>query len=204
MTNQLVEHTHIAFEYVERIYEEVATLVREVETLLAETPDRFVIGRPSGYGISTRGSTGIEPRNVTRWLMRQFAVCFIPEDRAKMDKGQTATKLTPELRVLYLRFILDGYDRCLFDGHPLKEPTVLFGVLHDISSRKRKKFENVMADLEYSESKLFKALPAVEMDEAYFKLRGHLQRLALFSLTDAAAVGRLLVEPLLAQYRKTP
>ena len=204
MSGKLVEQTHIAFEFVQRLYDEVATLIREVEKLLAEPPNSFLIGRPSGYGISSRSSTGIDAQNVARWLSRQFSVFFAPEDRVEAQKGQTVTALVPELRVLYLRFLLDGYERYLFDGQPLTEPSALFGVLYDVSSPngKRKKFEYVIGDLEYAEAKLCRSLPVVDIDTAPFKLKGRLQHVALYSLTDATAVGKLLVEPLLAQYRE--
>jgi len=104
----MIENTVNAFNFIQRLYDETATLIREIEGLLGDEPECFMIGRPSGYGISTRGSTGLEQQNVNRWLTKRFAVFFMPEDVLKLQKGQTVTPL-PTTNVVYLRFLLDGY-----------------------------------------------------------------------------------------------
>jgi hypothetical protein len=53
--------------------------IKEMEGLLNEEDEEFIIGRLSGYGISKRSSTGLEANNVALWLMKTFAVFFVPQ-----------------------------------------------------------------------------------------------------------------------------
>lgn len=204
--SELVEQSRIAFEFVQLLYAEVGTLIREVEALLADEEESFVILRPSGYGISTRGSTGIDAQNIARWLNRRFSVAFVPDGDGgtRLSGGQTITNLHPELRVLYLRFLLDGYQHIAMGDVALAEPSVLYGVLHGASSPsgKNTKFEQMMTDLEYGEKSAFKALPRVDYSGRKSNVKGRLESVALFSLDDSEAVATRLVRPALALFRR--
>jgi len=191
------------FRFVQRLYDEVATLIREIEGTLAEEPEQFMIGRPSGYGITTRGSTGLDPQNVNRWLTRRLAVFFVQETETDLKGGQTRTPLAPGLRILYLRFMLDGYDAFSYDGEPLEVPTLLFGVLEGPSSKREQwnKFENIMTHFEYVEPQLYDDLPKLEIDNNYVQVHGHLSRVDLFDLENTEELGLRVIEPLLTQFR---
>ena len=199
----MIENVTNAFNFIQRLYDETATLVREIEKLLGTEPECYMIGRPSGYGISTRSSTGLEQQNVNRWLTRRFAVFFIPEDVYKLRQGQTVTTL-PTTNVMYLRFLLDGYKSFSFGGNPIDAPSLLFGVLHDASSPsgRKKKFEHLMGDLEYLEAKLLRGLPEVGITEANAVVSGTLQIVPLFNLTNSEAVNDQVVQPLVEQWRE--
>jgi len=203
----LVEQCRVAFDFVQQLYNEVGTLIREVEALLAEEEESFKILRPSGYGISTLGSTGIDAQNIVRWLNRRFSVAFVPDGErgTRLSGGQTITELHPELRVLYLRFLLDGYERFSVGGVGLAQPSVLYGVLHGASSPSGRitKFEQMMTDLEYGEKSVFKALPQVDYSGSKSVVRGRLESAALLSLSDAETVAKRLVGPALELYRAT-
>ena len=103
----IIEQTNLAFDFIQKLNLEVSYLIKEVEAMLSEEEERFIIGKPSGYGITSRGSTGLETTNVSLWLLRRFAVCFIPEGETKIQNGQTVTELHDNLRILYLRFFLN-------------------------------------------------------------------------------------------------
>jgi len=199
----MIENVTNAFNFIQRLYDETATLIREVERLLGAEPECFMIGRPSGYGISTRGSTGLEQQNVNRWLTRRFAVFFIPESAFKSQKAQTVTPLPTE-NLIYLRFLLDGYDSFKFGEDSIDAPSLLYGVLHDASSPtgKNHKFEQLMAGFEYTEAKLLNNLPDVKYNEAHGAVTGQLQIVPLLSLTDSLVVEQKVIQPLLKQWRK--
>jgi len=197
------ENVANAFDFIQRLYDETATLVHEIEGLLNDEPECFMIGRPSGYGISTRGSTGLEQQNVNRWLTKRFAVFFVPEQIHKVQAGQTVTPLPTE-NVMYIRFLLDGYSSFTFGGNPIGAPSLLFGVFHEAScpNGKKKKFEKLMGDFEYLETKLLRGLPKVELNEASVKVSGTLQIVPLLTLTDSKAVNDKVVQPLVKQWRQ--
>jgi hypothetical protein len=74
---EIVEQTRLAFEFIEKLYLEASYLVKEIEGMLAEEEEKFIIGRPSGYGVTTRSSTGLEPNFVRLWLLKKFGVFFV-------------------------------------------------------------------------------------------------------------------------------
>ena len=169
MAKDLVSQTNLAFDYVQKLYNEVATLISEIEGAVLEQ-EQLRIGKPSGHAISTRGSTGLERQNVQRWLTRRFAVFFVREEDIVEKAGQTATGLQPTLRVAYVRVLLDGYENYSFNGEPLERPTVLFGYLEKFAWFKAKanKLENLMTHIEYKEQKIFADLPVVNFKDSTF------------------------------------
>ena len=87
--NQLIDQTKLAFDFLQKLYLEVSYLIKETEGLLHEEEEKFLIGKPSGYGVSSRSSTGLESNSISLWLLRKFAVFFVPEDKTTLKKGQT-------------------------------------------------------------------------------------------------------------------
>ena len=67
MTNKsgIIEQTNLAFDFIQKLNLEVSYLIKEVEAMLSEEGERFIIGNPAGYGISARSSTGLETANVS-------------------------------------------------------------------------------------------------------------------------------------------
>jgi len=149
---EIVKQTSLAFDFISKLYLEVSYLIKEIEGLLYQEEEKFIIGRPAGYGITARKTTGLDANNLSLWLMRKFAVFFIPEEQTKKEKGQTITAIDEKLKVLYLRFILDGDE--------VKAPTIYSGILHKIDKKPQakgiKKFEHIMGHLEYNDLKIFK------------------------------------------------
>jgi len=193
---QIVQQTRLAFDFVEKLYLEVSYLIKEVEGLLAEEPEQFVIGRPSGYGITTRGTTGLETANVHQWLLRKLAVFFAPKDAAQTTKGQTAT--SPGKKVIYLRIVLDDKD--------LVEPTISFGILSfekkNAAGEWPTKFEHLMATIEYADTRVFKDPEAVDFQDPRYSLKGKLLAANLYDITDTEQIATRIIAPVLELFRK--
>lgn len=198
--NEIIEQTNLAFDFIQKLYLEVSYLIKEVEGILHEEEERFVIGRSAGYGISARSSTGLESTNVNLWLLRKFAVFFIPEDKTKIERGQTVTMIDDNLKILYLRIILRDKN--------ISEPAVYSGVLYNIRKKPQvrwiSKFENIMGHLEYSDNKIFKDGKKIDIDyeDAYIKIQGELIKNNLFEINNSETIRKRIIEPALELFRK--
>ena len=194
----IIEQTNLAFDFIQKLHLEVSYLIKEVEAMLSEEEEGFIIGKPSGYGISTRSSTGLETNNVSLWVMRRFAVCFIPEAQTKIAGGQSVTELHDELRILYLRFVLNGKN--------VTEPAVYSGVLRDIKTgprgQKFKKFENFMGHFEYVNDRLFENPEDINYEDGTLSIKGELAKVNLYDVNNSEAIKTKIVEPSLALYRE--
>ena len=194
----IIEQTNLAFDFIQKLHLEVSYLIKEVEAMLSEEEESFNIGKPSGYGISTRSSTGLETNNVSLWVMRRFAVCFIPEAQTKIAGGQSVTELHDELRILYLRFVLNGKN--------ITEPAVYSGVLRDIKTgprgQKVKKFESFMGHFEYVNDRLFENPEDINYEDGTLSIKGELAKVNLYDVNNSEAIRTKIVEPSLALYRE--
>ena len=194
----IIEQTNLAFDFIQKLHLEVSYLIKEVEAMLSEEEESFIIGKPSGYGISTRSSTGLETNNVSLWVMRRFAVCFIPEAQTKIAGGQSVTELHDELRILYLRFVLNGKN--------VTEPAVYSGVLRDIKTgprgQKVKKFESFMGHFEYVNDRLFENREDINYEDGTLSIKGELAKVNLYDVNNSEAIRTKIVEPSLALYRE--
>lgn len=195
----IIEQTNLAFDFIQKLHLEVSYLIKEVEAMLSEEEESFNIGKPSGYGISTRSSTGLETNNVSLWVMRRFAVCFIPEAQTKIAGGQSVTELHDELRILYLRFVLNGKN--------ITEPAVYSGVLRDIKTgprgQKIKKFESFMGHFEYVNDRLFENPEDINYEDGTLSIKGELAKVNLYDVNNSEAIRTKIVEPSLALYRES-
>ncbi len=196
--NEIVEQSNLAFNFVEKLYLESSYLIKEIAGILNEEEEKFVIGKPSGYGISTTSSRGLEVNNVRLWLLKKFSVFFIPEEKTALRGGGTITKIDKDLKILYLRIIL--YDK------NIKEPTVYSGVLYDIEKKSEiewpSKFEQVMANLEYNDNKVFKDINKINYENIYIKIQGELIKNSLYEITDSETIVKKIIKPSLELYRK--
>ena len=149
--DELSKQTKLAFEYLHKLYFETSYLIKEVEGLLAKETEEFIIGRPSGYGVTTNRSTGLETKNVELWTMRKMAVFFVPRGFTIEKNGQTTTKFNNGPKVIYLRIILDSKG--------LPEPKLFVGILYDFIFQGKatmEKVEQLMTHIEYREQVVFK------------------------------------------------
>lgn len=193
---EVVQQTALAFDFIQKLYFEVSYLIKEIEGLLAEEYERFIIGRPSGYAITSRSSSGLEPNGVILWALKKMSVCFITEEQTKLTGGVTNTVFDKNLRVIYLRIVLNEKE--------ISEPYIYMGVLYDFEDKKRRwptKFEHVMAHIEYNESKVFTGKEVFNYADSYTSFKGKLVKVNLYDINSSEDIVRLLLTPVLKLYR---
>jgi hypothetical protein len=193
---EIIKQTRSAFEFLNQLYRETSYLIKEVAGLLSEGEQEFVIGRPSGYGISTRTSTGLESNNVGMWGVRKLAVFFVPKAMTKLEGGQTITPFAKNLKVIYLRIV--------FNEPEIKEPYLYYGVIRNILSKAQRatKFENLMGHIEYNDDKIFRNYQNIEYEDGSFSFSANLQRLHLFDIDSAEEVAKKVVQPAVNLFQK--
>lgn len=192
--HEIIRQTALAFEFIQKLYFEVSYLIKEIEGTLQEEDERFIIGRPYGYAVSARSSTGLETGNVNLWLLKKFAVFFVPEEKTKIEKGLTITELHKDLKILYLRIVLNDKN--------IEEPKLFSGVLYNIEAKSWSKFENIMGHMEYNDGKVFKDPQKIEYEDAYIKLHGKLFENNLYDINDSQTLYDKIIQPSLELYRK--
>ncbi len=194
---ELVSQTKIAFDLIQKLYLEVSYLIKETEGLLAREEENFLIGRPSGYAINYRGSSGLESSNVSFWLMRNLSVFFVAEANTETKGGQTYTQFGLGSKIIYLRICLDGRN--------LPEPLIYSGVLYDFMKKsgnpKLAKIEQVMAHIEYRESQVFKDPACIDYEDGYLKFKGKLNNTPLYDINSSQELVEKIINPALALYR---
>ncbi|MFC1896560.1 hypothetical protein ACFL0Q_07885 [Thermodesulfobacteriota bacterium] len=195
--SELIEQSDLAFDFIQKLYLETSYLIKEVEGILHDEEERFVIGRPAGYGITSARSTGLESNSVMQWLMRKLIVFFVPEDKTKVERGQTITMIDNNLRVIILRIV--------FNDKNINEPVIYPGVLYKIEKKQQTKwtkFEHAMGHIEYNGDKIFKDISEIKFEDAYMKLQGKLKKERLFDIKDSDSIVDIIIKPTLALYRK--
>lgn len=195
--NELAEQSKLAFDFIQKLYFEVSYLIKEVESNLNEQEENFIIGRPGGYSVSGRTSSGLEANNVKLWLMKRFAVYFAPVDFTITVKGQQKTPITGELKLLYMRFTLED--------ESINEPKIIFGVLYNLVDKKRhhdfEKFDRWMGHIEYCEHKVFSNPKDLQYEDAHIMMSGKFITLNLFDINDSVSIKEKIVDPMLDLYR---
>ena len=197
--NEVVEQTNLAFDFIEKLYLESSYLIKEIEGILNEEEEKFIIGRPGGYGISSISSRGLEANSVRSWwLLKKFSVFFIPEEKTALRGGGTITKIDKDLKILYLRIVLNDKN--------IKEPAVYSGVLYNIEKKSKtkwfSKFEQVMSNLEYNDNKVFKDINKINYENIYIKIQGELIKNSLYEITDSESIVKKIINPSLKLFRK--
>ena len=172
------------------------SVIKQIEGELAE---EFTIGKHAGYGVSAQNTTGLDGQQVREWLMESFAVFFVEKEKTHEVRGNTITKITPELRILYFRFVLHGNN--------LKEPVIYAGYLSNIKAKAQKgawvtKFENIPGNIiEYYHEKIFKNPQLIDYETSSVKFKGKMIEIPLFDINNAEAISTKLIKPALELYR---
>ena len=192
----IVEQTKLAFDFIQRLYLETSYFIKEVEGMLQQEEERFTILKPAGYAISAFRSVGLESALVEQWCIRKGAVFFVAKEETDLVRGQTVTKIKPNLKLIVVRFVLNDKD--------LDAPEVWAGVVSDIAQKKGKeysKFENHIWKFVYHEKKIFRDVRenAYEDGECAFKV--NLFKRPLYDIKNAEDIQREIVEPVLTMYR---
>lgn len=194
---ELAQQCNLAFDFIQKLYLEVSYFIKEVEGLLLE--ENFTIGRPSGYQISARSSSGLEPINVNMWLLRKMGVFFAPQDEIKFERGQTSLDVTKPAKVIYLRILLND--------KTIEGPVVYAGVLHNILKKPKskwiQKFEQAMQHIEYNDEKIFRGnLKQISHEDNHISFKGNLNTVNLFEINDSETIQNKITEPCLKLYKQ--
>ncbi len=193
---EVVHQTQLAFDFLQRLYHESSYLIKEIEGQLAEEEEKFVIGKPGGYQITTRTSEGLDSTNVTRWPLRKFSVFFVPEEFTKQTGGVTNTSFVKGLKVIFIRVI--------FDEKEIAEPYIIAGVLYNIVGKHKiwpKKFEHMIRHIEYNENKVFSDENLLDFEDTRMKFKGKFCLINLFDINSSDDIEKLILAPVLKLFR---
>ncbi len=194
--HEIVEQTKLAYEYLQKLYLETSYFIKEVEGLLGKENEEFIIGRPSGYSITSNRSVGLKSGNVQLWLLRKMAVFFVPKGFTVEKGGQTITKIDNKIKVIYLRIVLDAKG--------LSEPKVFSGILYNFKEKGKtsmEKIEQLMSHMEYRELQAFKNPLAIDYTDGYLAFHGKLFEQNLFDLNSSEEIYKKIVVPAVELYR---
>jgi hypothetical protein len=195
MPTELAIQTKNAFDFIQKLYFEISYLIKEVEGLLQQEEEKFVINRKTGYAVTTKSSTGLEPQNVENWLYHTLTVFFCPENLTRRKGGVTVTNFNNKLKLLLLHIDLIDKD--------INEPRVLSGFIYNIKSKREttKKVENIMWTFAYNPKKVFSKFPEIVYEDSNCSFQGKCFLEKLFSIKDSDDVVKKLIEPMLSLYR---
>ncbi len=196
--SEVIKNTYNAFEFVEKLYLESTYLIKEIEGMLAQEPEEFVIGRPRGYQVTAMNSNGLEQKLVSYWMTKKLSVFFVPKDMVKTGKrSQTITTIEKGKKVFYLRILLHGDE--------IKEPEIWAGVIYDFSDKykpeKPRKFEEIMMSFESYEKTYFAGFPKVEYEDAYIKFKGNFISNHLYNINTSEDIKVKIIDPALTFFR---
>lgn len=191
---EIIKQTKLAFDFVRRLYLETSYFIKEVEGILQQEEEQFQILRPSGYGITTFRSIGLES-GVEDWCIRKGAVFFVAKQDTEISRGQTITRFKPDLKVVLLRFLLHDKD--------LAEPEVWAGVISKIIEKAdTPKFEGHAWKFAYYDKRILRDIgeSAYEDGEISFKL--NLAKKPLYDMNNAEDIQKQIIDPVVAIYRR--
>lgn len=196
--NEIIQQTNLAFDFLQKLYFETSYLIKEIEGLLAEEEERFVIGRTGGYGITNRSSSGLEINHVSLWPLRMLSVFFVPEELTKIAGGVTLTKFVKGLKIIYLRVVLDERD--------IKEPYINIGIIYNITEKgneRLNKFEHLITHIEYRYDKVFTGDKSVDYEDGFIEFKGKFICINLFDVNSSEEIIKLVTTPVLKIFRET-
>lgn len=193
----LIDQTKNAFDFIQALYFEVSYLIKEIEGLLYEENERFIIGKPGGYHITNRSSSGLESNLINLWPLRVLSVFFVSENETDFSRGKTTTPLAPNLKVIFLRIVLDE--------EKIKEPYIICGVLTEFVGRPNKiyeKFEQIIGHIEYNDTKIFLGKEQISYEDGYVKFNGKVFTKHLYDINSSEDIIKSILEPVLKLYRE--
>jgi hypothetical protein len=196
MSKELETSWRNAFDFVQKFYLEISYLIKEVEGQLAKEPEKFVICRKTGYGVTSYNSTQLDARYVPCWIPATLMVAFVPEDCTKLHQGVTITPIKDSLRPLLLHV------EAHWSG--MQRPIIHSGILERVRSKRKDitKFEHLMFEFAYNPDDVFAKLPEIDYADRTCSLTGRATTTPVFSINSAQDVKDKLVDPMLKQFRK--
>lgn len=190
----VVEQTRLAFDFIERLYLETSYFIKEIGGILQQEEEEFTILKPAGYAISAFRSVGLDSALVEQWFIRKGAVFFAAKEDTELIRGQTVTKIKPNLMLIVVRFVL--YDK------DLDAPEVWAGVISNIVQKKEySKFEYHIWKFVYHEKKMFRDTGEATYEDGECSFRLNLFKRPLYGISNAEDIQREIIEPVLTLYR---
>jgi hypothetical protein len=196
--HEIVEQTNLAYDFLQKLYLETSYLIKEVEGLLSKEDEEFIIGRPSGYSITSYRSAGLESVNIDLWLLRKMAVFFVPRTSTLEKGGQTFTAIDDKAKVIYMKIVLNSKN--------ISEPTIYTGILNNFQKKGKafpEKVEQLMSHIEYKEAQVFKDPLLIDYEDGYLSFKGNLFAEKLFDINSGEDVIKKIVFPVVQMYRKS-
>lgn len=195
MSKDLVEQTRNAFDFVQKLFFEISYLIKDIEGLLQQEDEKFQILRPSGYGVTTKSSTGLEPINVEQWLNKNFTVFYCPESMTELKGGQTITEFNSQLKILFVHIRIIN--------KLIEQPQIVYGYINNIQCKKNdwRKFENITWVFASNGAKILKNINDVSYDDSYCSFKGAAGSCNLYDISNSEDVINKIINPALKLYR---
>lgn len=190
---EIVKQTKLAFDFIQKLYLETSYLIKEVQGILEREDEEIQILRPSGYGITTFRSIGLES-GVVDWCIKKGAVFFVAKKYIEHSRGQTITKFTPDLKVIVLRFVLFEKD--------MNEPEIWAGNIYNIIPKSDStKFEALTWKFAYYDKKIIRTTGESFYEDGEVSFKLHMIKRALYDIGSAEDIQREIIQPVLDNYR---
>lgn len=196
----LITQTRLAFDFIQKLYYEVSYFIKEVEGLLAQEQEEFMIGRSGGYAVTVQGSNGLDAQSVSLWMTKKLAVFFVPATLSEKKSEITTTRYSPKVKIIYLRFVLDDKD--------VPEPTLYYGVIYHITRKPPidkypEKIEKLIRYIEYNDSKVFqKDRLILDYEDSSISFKGRLMSQSLYDLHTSQDIVERVINPALKMFRE--
>ncbi len=191
---EINEQTKNAFDFIQKLYLETSFLIKEIEGLLSEQEEKFLIVRPSGYQVVASSSNGLDPNLVSYWFYKKLSVFFVPSSMIRLVKGQTETKFSENLKILVYRFV--------FIDNEIDEPSIFYGFLKNINKTNPEKempskFEHAVSSVE---AKLPIKTGRFDYKDSNIKFDIDLARANLFSINTSEEIVSRLIKPSIIKF----
>lgn len=193
--SNIVTQTRNALNFIRKLHIEISYLIKEIEGLLLEEDERFLLLKPGGYQIIARTSNGLDSAGVDLWMPKDISVFFCPEGDIDSVKSTTITKPKDGLRIILFQVLLTDNE--------ISEPKVIYSYFNDLNIKKKEytKIEQMLGEFTYSGSRIFSSPPLINFDNAYWSFKGKFKQRNLLSINSNKEVKSKLIEPALKIYR---
>ena len=190
----VVKQTKLAFDFIQKLYLETSYLIKEMQGILEQEEEEFQILRPSGYGITTFRSIGLDA-GVIDWCIRKGAVFFVAKANTELSRGQTITKFKPDLQVIVLEFLLHDKD--------LDKPEIWVGIVNNIVSKAdNRKFESLTWKFAYYAKRILHNIGQSKYEDGEVSFDINMMKKYLYDIGSAEDIQQGLITPVLNLYRK--
>jgi len=195
MSTDIVAQTKNALNFVKKLHTEISYLIKEMEGLLLEEDERFLILKQGGYQVTARTSNGLDSAGVDLWMPKDFTIFFCSEESIDSNASTTVTHPKENLKILFFQIKL-------IDNN-INEPKLFYGFFDNIILKKEhlKKVEQMIGEFTYSGNKIFSNPPNIDFENAYWSFKGIFNQKNLLSIGSSKNLKQKIVNPALKLYR---